>query len=71
MKSIDVSRAILFLCVTLSYRMNTIERGNLDEAMVVRENCGVTFHKQGILDNAHSVWHQTFVVPLRSSQLHM
>ena len=69
MKSTDVSSAILFLCVTLSYGVNTIDRGNLDEATVVRENYGVTFHKQGILDNAHSVLHQTFAVQLRSSQL--
>ena len=38
-----------------------------DEMTVIRENYGVTFHKQGILDNAHSVWHQTFVVPLNYS----
>ena len=67
MKSTDVSSAILFLCVTLSHGMNTIARGNFDEVTVVRENYGVTL--QGILDNAHSVWHQTFVVPLGSSQL--
>ena len=40
-----------------------------EEATVVRENYGVTFHKQGILDNAHSVWHQTFVVPLEVTPL--
>ena len=39
-----------------------------DEGTAVRETYGVTFHKQGfnkqgISDNAHSVWHQTFVVP--------
>ena len=33
------------------------------------ENYRVTFHKQGILDNAHSVWHQTFIIPLEVTKL--
>ena len=40
-----------------------------EDATVVRENYGVTFHKQGILDNAHSVWHQTFIIPLEATKL--
>ena len=37
---------------------------NVEDTIVVCDSYGVTFHKQGILDNAHSVWHQTFEIPL-------
>ena len=37
-----------------------------DEDIVIRENYGVTF-QQGILDNVHSVWHQTFVIQLNNN----
>ena len=62
MESKVVSSIIIFLlCLVGTSRA----RGDtLDDMTVVRENYGVTFHKQGILDNAHSVWHQTFVVSL-------
>ena len=40
-----------------------------EDESVVRENYGVHFHKQGILNNAHSVWHQTFIVPLEVTKI--
>ena len=38
---------------------------------VIRENYGVTFHKKGLLDNSHSVWHQTFIISLSKDQVPM
>ena len=39
---------------------------HFDQDVVIHENYGVTFHKQGILDNAHNIWHQTFVIQLNN-----
>ena len=38
---------------------------------VIRENYGVSFQKNGILDNSHSVWHQTFVIPMATDDIPM
>ena len=53
MESKVVSSTIIFLLCLV--RTSRIRGDPFDDMAVVRENYGVTFHKQGILDNAHSV----------------
>ena len=60
--------AILVLLLCFCYG-KCRAREDYGDMTIVRENYGVTFHKQGILDNAHSVWHQTFVVSLEEGPL--
>ena len=67
MESRVVSSTINFMLCLVGTSRATGD--TLDDMTVVRENYCATFHKQGILDNAHSVWHQTFVVSLEESAL--
>ena len=55
--------------VALSYGRCTSLYEVSDDSTIVRENYGVTFHQRGMLDNAHSVWHQTFVIPIGRTKL--
>ena len=70
MKNIHGKVAVITVLFALSIAGNgSTAEGRMehfDEDVVIRENYGVTFHKQGILDNAHSVWHQTFVIQLNN-----
>ena len=68
-KQATMSPVIIIFMLCLSHGTCGANQDVSDDMTVVRENYGVTFHKQGILDNAHSVWHQTFVIPLQQSIL--
>ena len=76
LKTIDVTlrmdlksvSTILILLMCFSFG-KCKAKDDFDEMTVARENYGIVFVKQGTMDNAHSVWHQTFVICLEESSV--
>ena len=59
--------AMCFLCAC--YMVVFCTAKDVEDSPIIHENYGVTFHSHGVLDNAHSVWHQTFVIPLNQDDI--
>ncbi len=51
----------MYVPYSTSYPSRTVS--STPEAVVVRQNFGSLFHYQGILDDSHSIFRQTFIIP--------